>query len=331
MKTKNKTMSDLGEFGLINHIKKYNTKPKKNHNVFLDIGDDCFVYNFHKNAKYVVTADILIENIHFKTGWSTPEHIGQKAMEVNVSDIASMGTARPLYAFVCAGLPKNISENFVKKLFGSIKKTCNKYDIHLAGGDTVRAEDITISVTLIGICYDNPVTRNGAEKGDFIFVSGTFGDSGAGFDAINNEKNKTAYEKILIKKHLVPEARLKLANDMTKKIKITSMTDASDGLYKSAELLCENKGAVINMQNIPVSENLKKYCKNDLKKIYNFALFGGEDFELVFTVDKRDKEKAEKLFGGKIKCIGYVTDDKKIKYYMNNKLTDLKYDGYKHF
>ena len=157
-----KTVEKLGEFGLIEFIKKHNTKPKKYHNVCLDIGDDCFAFHPQIKSKYIVTTDILIENVHFKREWATPQQIGQKAIEVNVSDIASMGNAIPLYAFISLGIPKNTSIDFVQKLFASIKQTCDKYGIHLSGGDTVGAKDITISVSLIGFCYGNPVSRTGA-------------------------------------------------------------------------------------------------------------------------------------------------------------------------
>ena len=330
----NKTLSALGEFGLIDFIKKHNTKPSKIHNVCLDIGDDCFVYHAGKNTKYVVTADILIENVHFNKTWSTPEHIGQKAIEVNVSDIASMGSAKPLYAFISLGINKNVSQSFVKRLFVSIKKTCDKYGIHISGGDTVGAKDITVSVTLIGITCGKIIPRTGAKSGDLIFVSGTFGDGGAGLEILKkqskNKKKLNFFEKELIKKHLLPQARLNSANSMSKKIRITSMTDSSDGLFKSIELLTQDKGAVINVNDIPLSENLISYCKKNYKKLYNLALFAGEEFELVFTVDKKDGEKAAKLFP-EIKCIGYITDDKKTKYFEKGKIKDIKYDGYKHF
>lgn len=327
-----KTISHLGEFGLIEFIKKNNSKPLKNHNVSLDIGDDCFVYKGHKNAKYVVTTDILIENVHFKRDFATPEQIGQKAVEVNVSDIASMGNAEPLYAFVCLGIPKNISQNFVKKLFKAVKNTCIKYGIHLSGGDTVSAKDITVSITLIGVSYKKPISRTGAKNGNLIFVSGTFGDSGAGLEILQhkNKKDLKLFEKELIKEHLSPQAKLNLANKMSEKIRITSMTDSSDGLFKSIELLTRTKGAVINIENIPVSKSLIKYTGKDYKKLYDFALFGAEEFELVFTVDKKDKVKAEKLFP-EIKCIGFVTGNKKIKYYFKGKNQNVKYGGYKHF
>ena len=327
---KGKTIQKLGEFGLIEFIKKHNTKPTRQHNVFLDIGDDCFVFNPHKKSKYVVTTDILIENIHFKRQWATPQQIGQKAIEVNVSDIASMGNTKPLYAFISLGIPKNTPTDFVKKLFSSIKKICNKYGIHLSGGDTVCAKDITISVTLIGICYDKPISRMGAKNGDLIFVTGTFGDSCAGLEILSKEKNNLKiYEKNLIKKHLIPQARLKESNLISKNIIVTSMTDSSDGLFKSIELLTKNKGAVINMEKVPLSKNLIKYAKKDYNKLYNYALFGGEEFELVFTIDKNDKNKLEKLLP-KATCIGHINNNK-VTYLQNGKTKKFKFNGYKHF
>ncbi len=328
---KTKTITDLGEFGLIEFIKKNNTKPKKFHNICLDIGDDCFAFRPYTKQKYIVTTDILIENIHFKRNWATPEQIGQKAIEVNVSDIASMGNSKPLYAFVSLGIPENISVEFIKKLFNSIKNTCNKYEIHLSGGDTVRSKDITISVTLIGICYEKPVSRTGSKSGDLIYVTGTFGDSSAGLEILlAGKKNLTSFEKNLIKKHLVPQARLKEANLISKNIKITSMTDCSDGLFKSVELLTQNKGAVINTENIPLSKNLIKYTNGNHNNLYNHALFGGEEFELVFTIDKKHEKKLNKLLPGAT-CIGYINNSNKVTYLENGKTKKVKYNGYNHF
>lgn len=324
------TIEKLGEFGLIEFIKKHNTKPKKHHNIFLDIGDDCFAFYPHKNSKYVVTTDILIENIHFKRQWATPQQIGQKAIEVNVSDIASMGNTTPLYAFISLGIPKNISIDFVKQLFSSIKRTCTKYNIHLSGGDTVCAKDITISVTLIGICYDSPISRKGAKNGDLIYVTGVFGDSCAGLEILSKEKKDLKkYEKELIKKHLIPQAKLKEANLISRNIKVTSMTDSSDGLFKSIELLTENKGAIINIDKIPLSKNLIKYSNKDYNKLYNYALFGGEEFELVFTINKKDKNNLEKLLPN-VTCIGYINNSK-VTYLQNDKTKNFKFNGYKHF
>ncbi len=116
-KFRKKSLSKFGEFELIDFIKKNNTLALKNHNVNVDIGDDCFCFNSHKNAKYLVTTDILIENVHFKKDWSSPETIARKAIEVNVSDIASMGSAKPLYAFLSIGISRNTSKDYIKRFF----------------------------------------------------------------------------------------------------------------------------------------------------------------------------------------------------------------------
>ena len=248
MNKQKKSVSSIGEFGLINYIKKNNTVAKKQHNVCLDIGDDCFAFNSFKNSKYVVTTDILIEGTHFKKEFASAKQIASKAVEVNVSDIASMGTAKPLYLFVSIGIPKNTKEQYIKDLFKGIKETCNKYNIHISGGDTVSSQLLTVSITLIGITTKKVITRTGAKIGDLIYVSNSFGDSGAGLQILLENKKKLAkHEKNLINKHLCPNARLELSNMICEKINVTSMTDSSDGLNKSIELLTTDnkKGAKI--------------------------------------------------------------------------------------
>ena len=333
MHKKEKTISNIGEFGLIDYIKKNNTVAKKQHNVCLDIGDDCFVFNSFKKSKYVVTTDILIEGTHFKREYAPAKQIANKAVEVNVSDIASMGTVRPLYLFVSIGIPKNTKEQYIKDLFKGIKQSCDKYNVHISGGDTVSSKLLTISIMLIGITKKEIITRKGAKIGDLIYVTNSFGDSGVGLDILlNKKKNLTKHEKNLVNKHLLPKARLDLANEISEKINITSMTDSSDGLDKSIKLLTtENKkGAEILLKQIPLSKDLIKYTNNNFNKKYNYALFGGEDFELVFTINPKDKKKLENL-SKQLVCIGCVTNTNKIEYFNNGKKINFKDNEYKHF
>lgn len=331
---RNKTLSSLGEFGLIDFIKKNNTRPQKYHNVCIDIGDDCFCFKSERNSKYLVTTDILIENTHFKRQWSTPEQIGEKAVEVNVSDIASMGAAKPLYLFISLGIPKDTQESYVKRLFKSIKAACDKHGIHISGGDTVSSEFITVSITLIGMAFDGVITRNKAANNDLICVTGTFGDSGAGLDILQKSDIKTLklFEKQLVKKHLLPQARIKTANLMAKNINITAMTDSSDGLFKSIELLTadNNQGACIDIEKIPVSKALRKFSGGDKKKLYSYALFGAEEFELVFTINPKDKQKLQRLVP-QVSYIGTVNNTNGVKYFENGKKQKVEYCGFKHF
>ena len=149
-KSKGKFISNIGEFGLIDFIKKNNTRFGKQHNVIIDVGDDCFCFETtNSKEKFLVTTDILIEDTHFKTCWASPKQIAQKAVEVNVSDVAAMGGAKPLYMFISVGIPKKTTMKFIKELFKNIKLTAEKYSIHIAGGDTVAADKLTISIMLI--------------------------------------------------------------------------------------------------------------------------------------------------------------------------------------
>ena len=335
-KSKGKFISAIGEFGLIDFIKKNNTKFTKQHNVAIDVGDDCFCFTSSSsiNEKFLVTTDILIEDVHFKTSWASPKQIAQKAVEVNVSDVAAMGGAKPLYMFISVGIPKNTETKYVKELFKNIKLTAQKYLIHIAGGDTVCADKLTISITVIAKSFGKIITRTGAKVNDIICTTGTFGDSLAGFEILKTNKNKfSANEKFLIKKHLEPKAELKVANLLVKNnVEITSMTDSSDGLLKSLELLTtdNNKGAKINLEQIPVSKQLKKQLNYDKNKIYKYALGGGEEFELVFTIKHSCLAKLKKLIPS-ISFIGCVDNSKGVNFFENGKQKQIKINGYKHF
>ncbi|MCL2485581.1 MAG: thiamine-phosphate kinase [Endomicrobia bacterium] len=327
MKQKNiKILSSIGEFALLDIIKN-NYAKTGGKSVSAGIGDDCFCFkNGRKNI--CVTKDMLVEDVHFKTEWTTPYELGQKAVEVNVSDIASMGRVKPEYIFIGLGLPSGISVDFIKKLYSGIKKSCDKYGVLISGGDTVKSDKIIISVTLVGIGKQNIIRRTGAKSGDLIGVTNTFGDSGAGLDILyrRSADNKfSADEKYLIKRQSLPQARLKEAEKISKYL--TSMTDASDGLYVSIGLL--TKSADIFLDKIPLSKQLKRVVKNEKRQI-DYALFGSEDFELVFTVSQ-SKAKFIKKLVPEISFIGKITNSGKVRYFYNDKEQKTAYRGYKHF
>ncbi|MCL2799380.1 MAG: thiamine-phosphate kinase [Endomicrobia bacterium] len=329
MKVKNtKTLAYIGEFGFIDIIKKRFSKTGKN--AISGIGDDCFCFK-SGGQNICITKDMLVQDVHFKIGWTTPYELGQKAVEVNVSDIASMGRVKPEYIFIGLGLPSDIPIEFVKKLYSGIKKSCDKYGILISGGDTVKSDKIIISVTLVGVGNQNVIKRSGSKNGDLIGVTNTFGDAGAGVDILYKYGTKRRFspdEKYLIKKQSLPKARLKEANKISNYL--TSMTDASDGLYISIGLL--TKSADIFLDKIPVSKQLKKVVKDEKRQI-DYALFGAEDYELVFTVP-RSKAKLLKKLVPEISFIGKINNsgkDCKVRYFYNGKEQKTVYSGYKHF
>lgn len=325
---KNKNIARTGEFGLIEMIKnKYSVMKGKN--IIAGNGDDCFCFRSGKET-ICITKDMLIENVHFKKEWTSPQILGEKAIEVNISDIASMGSVQPKYVFIGLGIPPQISQNYINDLYKGFKKACERYYAVIAGGDTVRSDKIVISITVVGKSTSKIITRKGAKKGDLIGITNTFGDAGAGIDLLFKYGNKRKYtkeENFLISKQNAPKARLKEASKIAKYL--TSMTDASDGLFVSIGLVAENLGAEIDLQKIPISKELKKVIPDKEKQI-KYALFGAEDFELVFTVPKNKAASVKKILP-EITYIGIVTAGKKVKYFNNGKEEKFKYCGYKHF
>ncbi|MDR1928960.1 MAG: thiamine-phosphate kinase [Endomicrobium sp.] len=331
---KKKYISSIDEFKLIDMIKNDFTKLnlKNDNNIIVNIGDDCFCFKIGQK-KIFITKDMLIENVHFKKNWIDPQDLGKKAVEVNISDIAAMGNVKPKYIFIGLGIPPTTSKIFIKKLYKGLKMTCDKYNMVIAGGDTVRADKIIISITTIGIGKTNKIIRrNNARVGDLIGLTNTFGDAGAGVDLLykygpKHKYNK--YERFLISKQNNPKAKFNESIMISKHL--TSLIDASDGFYVSVNLLAKNsnKGADIYIEKIPISLSLKKVIKNKSEQI-KYALFGAEDYELIFTVSTL-KAKLIKEILPSISYVGRINLSKKVKYFYNGKEKKVKYSGYRHF
>ncbi|MCL2388758.1 MAG: thiamine-phosphate kinase [Elusimicrobia bacterium] len=300
----------------------------KNKNIIVGFGDDTFC--FKSGGKVLaVTKDMLVENTHFKTAWSTPFEIGYKAVNVNISDLASMGSVMPLYILVGLGIPKNTKQSYIKGIATGIQKACKEYGCIVAGGDTVRAEKITISVTAVGECLSSPITRRGAKAGDLIFVTGTLGDSAAGLQLLQD--NKKSGHKYLLSRHKAPKARLKEGAAIAK-CNPSAMMDISDGLHESLKIMSatNNLGFSITAERLPLSKEFLKYCKINKIDPYALAISGGEDFELLFTISKANAKPLQAAIKG-ITCIGEVIKDEDIRYLFNGKETKVKHTGFNHF
>jgi thiamine-monophosphate kinase len=327
----NKNISLISEFELVNKIKNQFINSKNDKNIVVGIGDDSFCFKSGKN-NICVTKDILFEGVHFKREWISPVELGKKSIEVSISDMAAMGNVKPEYAFVGLGIPLNTSEIFVKNLYKGLKAACDKYKMTIAGGDTVRADKIMISITIVGVGKGKLIKRNGANSGDLIGVTNTFGDAGAGVALLYRYGTKRIYNKdehFLISKQNNPKARLEEAVKISKYL--TSLTDASDGLYISVDLLARSscKGADVYMEKIPISSSMKNIFKKDKNQL-DFALFGGEDYELVFTVPNSKAMHLKKIIP-QISYIGKINSSRKVRYFYNGKEQKIKYSGFKHF
>ncbi|MFH1369402.1 MAG: thiamine-phosphate kinase [Elusimicrobiota bacterium] len=329
-----KNLKQLGEFNLVELIKRRITGGKKPQlPVITGPGDDTFIAE--TGGRIIAgTCDVLVENVHFSRKWATPEQIGYKCIMVNLSDLAAMGWCEPKYALIGLALTKNTPVRFVEGLYRGMQKASKKYGLIIGGGDTVSSEhDIMISVSLIGeMRVRRPITRSGARPGDFIVVSGTFGDSAVGLKILkDNLKKNTRAAKYLLKKHFLPEPKLELGKILARTGVVTSMIDSSDGLAASIRFITQasRAGAVVNVDNIPVSMAAREIEKDGLALVHA-VLHGGEEYELVFTVKPRQAGKLVKRIPG-LKIIGRITKNKSVKYYLNGRKIDVKKAGYEHF
>ena len=310
------------EFALIGIIKKITGKASKK--VVAGIGDDAAVLNYDKNNYMLLATDILVENRHFSLKYWNPCQIGMLAIEKNVSDIAAMG-GMPKFSVVSIGLPSYADSDFVKKLYEGIKKSAGRYRIDIVGGDTSSSNEIAVNVAMIGFVGKKFLAlRSGAKTGDLIFCSGDVGKSAAGLELLRQNKNgKSA------KRHLQPKSRLDLARKLVK-IGINSMIDVSDGVASEVRHICEESkmGAVVYAGKIPISEDTARDSRKIGKDAIDLALYGGEDFELIFTANENKLNRLKKIG---VAVIGEIVSKKQgIKLARNGKTENLK-GGFDHF
>ncbi len=250
-----KTISSVGEFGLIDILKKYSPVSK---NVIKGIGDDTAVLPLSKNKYLLLTTDMMAENVHF-TRRMNPIHVGHKALACNISDIAAMG-GLPTFAVISLGLPSQLRVSYVEDLYKGMKVLANQFGVNIVGGDTIKSDKIIINVALLGeVERKYLTTRDGAKANDWIFVTGPLGGS------------------FKSGRHLTYMPRIEQARFLVKNFKPSAMMDISDGLGGDLNhiLKASQVGAKLNQTSIPLHKNVT------LKE----AMSDGEDFELLFTIN----------------------------------------------
>ncbi|MGQ9618698.1 MAG: thiamine-phosphate kinase [Candidatus Aminicenantia bacterium] len=321
-------IKDIGELGFIKWIMENFETPETEG--VKGIGDDTAI--IRSNSNYLlVTKDLLIEDVHFKLSFHPPYLLGRKSMAVNISDIAAMG-GEPLYALLGVGFPSELSLEWIQNFMFGMREICKEFGVFLIGGDTCASSKIFISITLIGKSKE-PILRSTAKVGDYIYLTGNVGDSGAGlFILMKNLELEDEHIKYLIKRHLDPSPRVEVGKFLQENSLASSMIDLSDGLSIDLHNLCrESKvGALIYADKIPISEELLKFCKERGEEPLKFALQGGEDYELLFTSSKElDREIIKKL---SISLIGRIEEKVKgLRILKDGKEEILLRKGWDHF
>jgi thiamine-monophosphate kinase len=312
----------------------------------LGIGDDAAVIQQHHGHETVITADLLVEEIDFRLDTTTPWLLGFKALAVSLSDIAAMG-ARPLYALLSIGLPQGVwRSSFVDELYGGFFALAETYNVALIGGDVSRTpERIVIDSIVLGEAARScAVPRSGARPGDHIFVTGALGGAAAGLRLLEHgtrlrkkRPRSLHYRNVeeLLLRQLRPEPRVPWGTVLGEERLATAMIDISDGLSSDLAHLCRASrvGAMIDASRIPVNPLVTSLCGRRALDPLLLALHGGEDFELLFTVNPRDLGWLPRSIGGvPATYIGDVTGDPgRISIKEGSHMWTLEEDGFRHF
>lgn len=293
------------------------------------IGDDCAVLPKNSRTDLVITTDLLVEDIDFRLSWTKPEFVGHKALAVSLSDVAAMG-AKPVWAMLSIGIPQKIwKTDFVEKFYVGFMNLAKKSNVEIVGGDISKTPDkIVIDSIVAGeVKKGKAVSRSGAKVGDLIFVTGNLGGAAAALRLLENgEQFENSQYKDLLLRQLAPNPRTEIGRFIGENNWATSMIDLSDGLSSDLRHICRasNVGAKIYTENIPFQSQT-----TDL----NFALNGGEDFELLFTVNPKKNFRVEKEFKKlQFSHIGEITANAEIiELITNEKSVILESRGFRHF
>jgi len=306
---------------------------RKGNRVRIGIGDDAAAIDIDDTC-LVVTTDMLVASIHFPPG-TKPEQIGRKAVVVNLSDMAAMG-AEPLGLVFSVALPRELNVEFVKKIMKGMESTAREYNTYVVGGDLDESKEITIAGTAFGLANGKRLLkRSGAKEGDIVAVTGELGAASAGLKILLKKMPSKGYKK-LVDAQAKPIARVKEGRVLAQRGLVKAATDITDGLASSLwQLANESKvKLMINYEKIPIHPLVRKFSQKYGFDTDDFALFGGEDFELLFTVHSRawgTVQRALKRIGTKATPIGQVMKGQGVFIKKNGKTKLLEDRGYEHF
>lgn len=283
-------IKDLGEFPFIKSIATDTIFAADS--VKVGIGDDCAVYLAQEEMDQLITTDTMVEGIHFSLQFMRPYDIGYRLMAANISDIAAMG-GMPKQVVISVAAPKETDVKDLQGIYMGIKDMCRKYEMNLVGGDTVETTGpLILTATVIGeVKKDGAILRSKARVGDYVGVTNTLGLSAVGLDVMSYEENgyiaaKSAFQR--------PKPQVRLGT-LLRSQNVSAMNDISDGLASELNEIAKSSRVhiVIDKNAIPYHREVIEWGKKREIDPIEFALYGGEDFQLVFTVSEENKAKLD--------------------------------------
>lgn len=348
-----RSSSQRNEFDLIRSVRQRadNQAPATTHHprhasLLQGIGDDGAVIKQQPGRETVITTDLLVEDVDFRRDSAPPALLGHKALAVSLSDLAAMG-ARPRWSLVALGIPQDLWEDdFVDQFYQGYFGLAERYDVRLIGGDVSRTPDkVVIDSIGLGECVaERSVYRSGAQPGDLIYVTGSLGAAAAGLRLIErgarvgqehaDEPEWKLVQELLLRQ-LCPEPRVGWGLVLGEERLASALIDISDGLSSDLNHLCQESkvGALVQAKRLPVDAPVADLCGRRALDPLLLALHGGEDFELLFTVNPNKVSQLPlKVDGVSVTCIGEITDAAAgVRISEGSRVWELAAEGWQHF
>lgn len=343
MSEKLRSVDELGEFGLIEHLTA--SFENRQTSTIKGVGDDAAVIEKNDKEFTLISTDTLIEGVHFNLMYMPLKHLGYKAVAVNVSDICAMnGKAEQIT--VSLAVSSKFSLDAIEELYAGIKAACEQYEIDLVGGDTTSSlSGLVLTITVLGsVQKEKVVYRSGAQEYDLIVVTGDLGGAYMGLQLLEREKevfkaNPNIQPDLeghdyILERQLKPEARKDVIQYLAElDVQPTAMIDVSDGLASDILHICKssNVGCRIYDEKIPIDAKTSMAALDFNLDPVTCALNGGEDYELLFTIKQADFEKV--VSNPHMSVIGHIMNVNDGNYYVdkNGSMISLKAQGWKHF
>ena len=289
------------------------------------IGDDCAVLRLPRGHEVLVTTDFSLEDVHFRHEWHPADSVGHRCLARGLSDIAAMGGV-PRAAFLSLALPPDLTQKWVDQFVGGLLRLAKRYSVPLAGGDTAQSPaGILADIVVLGSApAGKAILRCGAKPGDLLYVTGTLGSSAA---ALNRLRDGEKLRPRSHPKHFYPEPRIAIGQFLREKKLVSAMIDISDGLSTDLGHICDESGvgAVIYTDSLPIVRGLP------VDHALEFALHGGEEYELLFTA-RPDRRIPKQIAGVPITQIGEIVGGRQMKLAKADGRTEiLRPAGWEHF
>jgi thiamine-monophosphate kinase len=298
----------LREFDLIERLC---AKLPQGRRTILGVGDDCAVLA-PARGRQVVTIDSMVEGIHFKLAWTNPEMLGARALTVNLSDVAAMG-ATPTACVINLAIREGLNAVFFGRLYAGLMQAARDAGVDIVGGNITRADQLSITITLLGEVGDRLMRRDRARVGDAIYVTGTLGDAALGLRILQGQvRARGESRKYLIDRFLAPSARIAAGKKLARLDPAPAAIDISDGLWQDLGHILDrsNVGAEMEVDAIPLSSAYRAVNGDNPE----LALRGGDDYELLFCMPPRISDAAlSRKIGVRVTRIGRVVAEKNLR------------------